>query len=138
MIKMVEDHMYNNKLFEGPSVRGRMIDNIIATINEKSTKEKAHSERVSYLCGASGETLSLEHEEIKTLKAFGMLHDIGKIAIADTYDAMTSERSYRPAMTNGLAVEELQKNSGTQFDPELISIFLEKVLPKLNHWYVSA
>lgn len=105
IIKMAEDFMYNNKLFEGPSVRGKMIDNIVATINEKSTKEQAHLENVSKLCGA----------------------------IADAYDAMTNERSYRPAMTHNFAVEELKKNSGTQFDPELISVFLEKVLPKLNH-----
>jgi diguanylate cyclase (GGDEF)-like protein/PAS domain S-box-containing protein len=50
------------------------------------------------------------------------------IAITDTYDAMTSERSYRSALPAYVAINELQKNSGIQFDPELVKIFIEKVL----------
>lgn len=50
------------------------------------------------------------------------------IAIADAFDAMTSERSYRSPMTEGEAVSELLNHSGTQFDPELIQHFVENVL----------
>jgi diguanylate cyclase (GGDEF)-like protein/PAS domain S-box-containing protein/putative nucleotidyltransferase with HDIG domain len=50
------------------------------------------------------------------------------MAIADAYDAMTSERSYRSALPERIAIEELQKNSGIQFDPKLIKIFVSKVL----------
>jgi len=52
------------------------------------------------------------------------------IAIADSYDAMTSERSYRGALSNEVAIAELLKNAGTQFDPELVKIFIEKVITK--------
>ncbi|MFL0196931.1 PAS domain S-box protein [Clostridium sp. WILCCON 0269] len=52
------------------------------------------------------------------------------ITIADTYDAMTSERSYRSALTEEIAIEELQKNSGIYFDPQLVGVFIEKVLNK--------
>lgn len=50
------------------------------------------------------------------------------IAIADSYDAMTNERSYRQAISKEEAIEELRKNAGTQFDPELIRIFIDKVI----------
>jgi len=50
------------------------------------------------------------------------------IAIADAYDAMTSERSYRSALPKEVAVEKLQKNSGIQFDPKIVKVFIEKVL----------
>ena len=50
------------------------------------------------------------------------------IAVADTYNAMTSERSYRGALPETFALEELRKNAGLQFDPELVRIFIEKVL----------
>jgi len=53
------------------------------------------------------------------------------IAIADAYDAMTSERSYRSALPKDVAIDRLQKNAGIQFDPELVSVFIEKVL-KIN------
>ena len=52
------------------------------------------------------------------------------ISVVDTYDAMTSERSYRGALPETIAIEELQKYAGIQFDPELVSIFIEKVLGK--------
>lgn len=54
------------------------------------------------------------------------------IAIADSYDAMTSERSYRSALSEEVAIGELKLNAGTQFDPELIDVFIEKVLDKLH------
>lgn len=46
------------------------------------------------------------------------------IAIADTYDAMTSTRSYRVALTHEIAIEEIKKCAGTQFDPELAEKFV--------------
>ena len=50
------------------------------------------------------------------------------ISLADAYDAMTSERSYRNALPEEVAISELQKNAGSQFDPEMVRIFIEKVV----------
>jgi diguanylate cyclase (GGDEF)-like protein/PAS domain S-box-containing protein len=50
------------------------------------------------------------------------------ITIADAYDAMTSERSYRSALPEGFVIEELRKSAGMQFDPEMVRVFIEKVL----------
>ena len=47
------------------------------------------------------------------------------IAIADTYDAMTSTRSYRKALDHDIAIAEIEKCAGTQFDPTLAKKFVE-------------
>lgn len=47
------------------------------------------------------------------------------IAIADTYDAMTSDRPYRRALSHEAAVAELKKCKGTQFKNEIVDAFLK-------------
>ncbi len=42
------------------------------------------------------------------------------IGVADAYDAMSSDRCYRPRLPREIILEELRKNSGTQFDPEYV------------------
>ncbi|MBI2300396.1 MAG: HD-GYP domain-containing protein, partial [Armatimonadetes bacterium] len=49
------------------------------------------------------------------------------IGVADTYDAMTSSRPYRSARPRRVALEELAKNRGLQFDPECVNAFLRLV-----------
>jgi putative nucleotidyltransferase with HDIG domain len=46
-------------------------------------------------------------------------------AIADTLDAMTSDRPYRKALSFAQAREEIERCAGSQFDPELVRVFLE-------------
>ena len=46
------------------------------------------------------------------------------IAVADAYDAMTSDRSYRKGMMSQKVYEEIAKKSGSQFDPEIADIML--------------
>lgn len=46
------------------------------------------------------------------------------IALADAYDAMISERTYRNALTPEDAMDEIQRCAGTQFDPELVELFI--------------
>jgi HD-GYP domain-containing protein (c-di-GMP phosphodiesterase class II) len=48
-------------------------------------------------------------------------------AIVDTYDAMTSERPYRPAISPSLALRQLYDQGGSQFDPELVAAFVRTV-----------
>jgi response regulator RpfG family c-di-GMP phosphodiesterase len=45
------------------------------------------------------------------------------IAVADTYDAMTSDRAYRRALPHEVAVTEIERCSGSQFDPEVADSF---------------
>ncbi|MBF0568019.1 HD domain-containing phosphohydrolase [Candidatus Magnetominusculus dajiuhuensis] len=49
------------------------------------------------------------------------------IAVADTFDAMTSDRPYRKGLPFGTALQELRKCSGTQFDPTVVEAFFKAV-----------
>ena len=49
------------------------------------------------------------------------------LAIADAYDSMTSEATYRKRRTRGQAFSELRRCAGTQFDPELVERFISAV-----------
>lgn len=50
------------------------------------------------------------------------------LAIADSYDAMTSRRSYHEPLAAAIAVEELKRCAGSQFDPELVIVFEEVIM----------
>jgi diguanylate cyclase (GGDEF)-like protein len=49
------------------------------------------------------------------------------IFVADAYDAMTSDRAYRSRLTPREAVAELERCAGTQFDPEIVSVFAREL-----------
>lgn len=50
------------------------------------------------------------------------------IALADSYDAMISDMPYSKALSKKEAIAEIRENAGTQFEPEIARIFIEKVL----------
>jgi len=47
------------------------------------------------------------------------------VSVADSYDAMTTARKYRPALTHNQAVEQLLLGKGTQYDAAIVDVFLE-------------
>jgi putative nucleotidyltransferase with HDIG domain len=63
-----------------------------------------------YPTGRSGEQIPLEARVL---------------AVADAFDAMTSDRPYRPALDRDEALAEVGRCAGTQFDPEIVRVFLE-------------
>jgi HD-GYP domain-containing protein (c-di-GMP phosphodiesterase class II) len=65
----------------------------------------------------SGYPEGLMHEEIPIMGRI--------IAVADAYDAMTSERPYRRAKTQEEAIVELRRCSGSQFDPVIVEVFMQ-------------
>ncbi|MBC2723342.1 HD domain-containing phosphohydrolase [Desulfosporosinus sp.] len=96
---------------------------ILSTANgmsEISNYVLAHHERLDGL----GYPKGLKGEEIPLQPRI--------IAIADAYDAMTSVRSYRGALSDEVAIQELKKNAGTQFDPELVNLFIDNVINSPN------
>ncbi|MDQ6776051.1 MAG: HD-GYP domain-containing protein [Actinomycetota bacterium] len=49
------------------------------------------------------------------------------VCVCDAYSAMTSDRPYRPALTPGVAITELRRCAGTQFDPRVVGALEEQV-----------
>ena len=73
---------------------------------------KFHHERFD----GKGYPAKLKGEEIPLL--------VRIVTIADTFDAMTSGRTYRNPLPLDVVISEFEKNKGTQFDPEITNIFL--------------
>lgn len=77
----------------------------------------------------------LEHQERwdgkgypKRLKGEEISIQARIIGVADAFDAMTCDRAYRKGLSVDEAVAEIKKCAGTQFDPAVASVFIEKVL----------
>ena len=77
---------------------------------------KHHHERID----GKGYPDGLKGEEIPLISRI--------IAVVDAYDAMTSDRPYRDALSQNDAIEELIYNAGTQFDKYIVKIFINNVL----------
>lgn len=59
------------------------------------------------------------------------------LSIVDTFDAMMTDRPYRNALTIGQVFDELEKNSGTQFDPYVVQMFVEMIKSKGDQYLSS-
>ncbi|MEX0799590.1 MAG: diguanylate cyclase [Dehalococcoidia bacterium] len=173
------------------------VASLVAALSAKDAITRDHIERCSWYAAELAEELGLPEEQIAVVRLAALLHDIGKLAIADevlgkegplnedewlsmrqhptvarhmlsqvgpaaealpaiihhhehfdgsgypeglagddipvasrillvtdAFDAMTTDRPYRRAMTIDAAVEELKRNSGMQFDPAIVEAFL--------------
>lgn len=94
---------------------------ILRTVNEYSEIAKfvfSHQERWD----GKGYPQSLKCEQIPIRARI--------IAVADAFDTMTSNRTYRQGMGEDEAITEIKRFAGTQFDPEIARVFVEKVMNK--------
>jgi diguanylate cyclase (GGDEF)-like protein/PAS domain S-box-containing protein len=111
---------------------------------EEWTQIKHHPETGYRLLGATSEFYKLaeyvlaHHERWdgkgypRGLKAEAINWKARAIAVADAYDAMTCQRPYRRALSKSEAVEEMQRVAGTQLDPLIVKVFVEKVLQSFD------
>lgn len=177
-----------------------MISALTAAIDAKDHYTYAHSKNVARYAATLAVAAGLNDDQVRTIYAAGLLHDIGKIsipetilnksgrlndeeydimkshvnnsiemirhlpemdylipaalghherwdgkgyprgiaaeeipvsarclAIADVFDAMTTDRPYRKGLSLDYALEELQKGAGTQFDPHLAEVFVRLI-----------
>ncbi|KAF0227290.1 MAG: diguanylate cyclase and metal dependent phosphohydrolase, partial [Erysipelotrichaceae bacterium] len=201
LFKITEDLMYQHKIYDSASIKSKTIDLITSALFAKSSRELAHSSKVSQLCVQLSAKIGFNQENINRMKIAGLLHDIGKIgvsdkilnkdgkldgleyqeikkhpeigyrilsavnefseianfvlehhekwdgtgypqglkgdqiriesriiAVADAYDAMTSKRTYGIIRSQQEAIDELTRCSGTHFDPEVVTIFLNTLV----------
>ncbi len=90
---------------------------------------KTFADEISYM--AIGEIIEQHHERMdgtgypNGLKGDEIRIEAKIIAVVDSYDAMTSDRSYRKAMDKAQALEELIKYRGSHYDPRVLDTFIE-------------
>lgn len=107
---------FNRKDWDEMRKHPRVGYNIVKEITFLKSEANAilhHHERVDgkgYPCGIKDDELSL----------FARI-----LMVADSYDAMTTDRPYRKALTDKQAISELKKNSGTQFDKRIAETMIE-------------
>ncbi len=97
---------------EHPKIGARMLLRM-AALREAIPYVLYHHERWDghgYPSGKAGEEIPIEARVL---------------AIADAFDAMTSDRPYRRALSRTEALAEVERCAGTQFDPEIARVFLE-------------
>ncbi len=93
--------------------------------------------KIPYLSGEPADIVYAHHENFdgsgypRGLKGDQISLGARIVAIANTLDSITSDLPYRPGRSVSWAREEIQRGSGRQFDPEVVSVFLE--LPD-NMW----
>jgi len=110
-------------------------------LNKEEWREIEKHSEIGYRILSSANEFSemanfvLEHHEKwdgtgypRNIKGEGISLQARIITLADSYDAMTSERTYGKAFNEEEAVNEIRRCTGTHFDPAISRIFLEKVL----------
>lgn len=110
--------------------------------NKEWDKVRRHSEIGYYILGAAKETLAIEglilmHHERWDGKGYpGFLKEeeiprtVRMFSIVDAYEAMVNERPYKNSMSTEEALNEIQKKSGSQFDPDIAKVFIAMMKKK--------
>lgn len=104
------------RLIKSHPARGAQILSALSAFQDKADIIRQHHERYDgrgYPACLAGTTI---REEARM------------ITIADAFDAMTSDRSYRAALSFEKAVQQLLSGRGRQFDPEMTDVFVSRVL----------
>jgi len=123
---IAENNMYKNKLSEGKSQRSSIVEAIKETLNSRDHETEEHAERLLKYCMLLAEKLGLSDEETSELKLFAVLHDIGKIGIAD-------DILLKPGALNETEWYEMQKHPVIGYRIALSSVDLQHIAHLILH-----
>jgi putative nucleotidyltransferase with HDIG domain len=103
-----------DRLRQHPMIGMRILEPIhfMSRVREIIGQHHERFDGSGYPLGISGDKLLLESRIL---------------SVADSFDAMTSDRPYRNAMPADVAISEIELHAGTQFDPEISKAFIELV-----------
>jgi HD-GYP domain-containing protein (c-di-GMP phosphodiesterase class II) len=113
--------------------RGRLTKDELDEMREHPFLGERIVASVSYLNGIARQVIGAHHERWdgsgypRGLERERIPLPARLFALADVYDAMTSEQPYRNALPVDVALEEIERGSGSQFDPEIVPLFLALV-----------
>lgn len=112
-IGLLDSNEYEG-LMKHSEIGARILNNVFEfkDISTGVLQHHEHWDGTGYPQGLKGEEITIEARIV---------------ALADAYDAITSERTYRLTRTKDEALEEIKRCSGTQFDPELAKVFIEMI-----------
>ena len=107
-----------NEIIQHPEIGYRILCTSIE-MTEIAKYVLYHHERYDGL----GYPKGLKQDEIPLLSRI--------ISVADSFDAMTNQRSYKETLNKDMAIKEMLDNKGKQFDPHVVDVFVEKVLNRI-------
>lgn len=85
VLKSAEDKMYKRKLLKSKDTRLRGIHSLARSLYDQNPKEEEHAKAVATISQKIGYALGLSEEKLKELHTMSLFHDIGKIALMDTW-----------------------------------------------------
>jgi HD-GYP domain-containing protein (c-di-GMP phosphodiesterase class II) len=109
---------------------GRLTKEEVAAIREHPSKSMIVLSEVEFLAEMVP-IVHAHHERIdgtgypRGLRGDEIPYEARLLAVADTYDAMTSDRPYRAALSDDEAISELESAAGTQLDSRVVAVMLE-------------
>lgn len=112
-IKYRKQHDHDNEIIKSHTIHGSEILSHFKSLPNVNEGARYHHERYD----GKGYPEGKKGDEIPLIARI--------ICVADSFDAMNSNRVYRKKLTKDDIVNEIEKNKGTQFDPEIADIFLK-------------
>jgi HD-GYP domain-containing protein (c-di-GMP phosphodiesterase class II) len=136
-LTLADQRMYAHKRSGRVSAGRQSRDVLLRAVQERNPQLGVHVDGVAVLAGRIAQRLGVSGEQLAIIRHGAGYPDrlageqipLGSriIAVCDAWDAMTTDRPYRAAMSRDDAIAELWRCAGTQFDPAVVEAFCAAV-----------